>query len=103
MLISWHDLKALNIIPRNFPCIVTSKVAPLPIPQVDDVITNLKNTFPDVLNDSLEPNTVMKGLPMKIYLRSDVAIHPKRSLVARKIPLHFQDEADECIKKLYHA
>ncbi|KAG1696506.1 Transposon Ty3-G Gag-Pol polyprotein [Nymphon striatum] len=104
ILISWHDLKALNIIPSNFPCIITSKVAPLSIQvddiQVDDIITILKNTFHDVLGDSLEPNTVMKGLPMKIHLRSDVKIQPKRNLVARKIPLHFQDKADECIKKL---
>ncbi|KAG1649620.1 Equilibrative nucleoside transporter 4 [Nymphon striatum] len=82
ILISWHDLKALNIIPSNFPCIITSKVAPLSIQvddiQVDDIITILKNTFHDVLGDSLEPNTVMKVKPFDITLPTELLTDASR-------------------------
>lgn len=100
ILISWHDLQALNIISGGFPNVVESKSVSSTNLTADDVIAKLKSDFPDVLNNSLKPRTVMSGSPMKIHLRNDIKIQPKRNLTARKIPLHFQKSADTCIKTL---
>ncbi|KAG1651704.1 Transposon Ty3-I Gag-Pol polyprotein [Nymphon striatum] len=100
ILISWHDLQALSIIPENFPSIAELKIASTSEITVNDVTTNLKKEYPDVLNNTLEPDTVMNGPPMTIHLRKDVKIQPQRNLVARKIPLHFQTSAEKCIEKL---
>ncbi|KAG1673335.1 Transposon Ty3-G Gag-Pol polyprotein [Nymphon striatum] len=100
MLISWHNLRSLKIITNDFPCIVRSHTTSHSNLTINDVITNLRNEYSDILNNSLEPNTFMKGPPMVIHLRTDISIKPKHHLTARKVPLHFQKGADDCIKKL---
>ena len=40
---------------------------------------------------------------MKIYLRQDVQIQPKRILTARQVPLHMENEASKEVTRLVKA
>ncbi|KAG1706172.1 Carcinine transporter [Nymphon striatum] len=103
ILLSWHDLQALNIIPKNFPSIASTKVAKIYDKlNAKKIASELKKEFHDVLNTSLDPDRFMDGPLMKIHLTQDSTISPVRNLVARKVPLHFQNKADECVEKLLH-
>ena len=42
----------------------------------------------------------MDCAPMEIHLRNDTRIYPLHMSTARKIPLHFEDAADEFLKEL---
>jgi hypothetical protein len=93
ILLSWHDMVALKIIPRNFPAAARQV-------NVTELTDELKDTFKDVLDDHLGPETSMTGPPMRIHLRTDKPITPARFLTARKIPLHLQEGADAVVNQL---
>ena len=94
ILMSWHDLINLGVLPRDFPnhtflCSVTE----------GDSLDKLKEDFPDVLSDILSAQP-MKGPPMKIHLRNDIPVVPLHVCTTRQIPLHQQKEAEDLVSKL---
>ena len=91
VLISWHDLQNLKIIPKVVPasaCNVQSQ---------NNIRDNLFKKFTDVFRDTLLPQP-MSGEPVKINLKDSAA--PFRMSVARQIPLRFQEPANAVIKGL---
>ncbi len=92
ILLSWHDLLALQVIPVDFPATIAAAVA-------DDSLERLQEDFPDVLRNTLGTHC-LRGSPMKIHLRDDVEIRPKKVTTARQFPLHWQAEADREIQRL---
>ena len=91
VLISWHDLQALKVIPKVFPASACSATSD----------TSLKNSlfdqYPEVFRDTLLPEPMM-GEPVRIKLK-DSAV-PFRMSVARQIPLRFEEPAAKVIKGL---
>jgi transposase InsO family protein len=94
ILLSWHDLQALGVLSYDFPNMI-KKVA-----TGRDNVDKIKEEYKDVLCDKLGMGTVMKGDPMKIHMRQDILIKPKRKLTSRQVPLHMQAQADEVVNEL---
>ena len=94
ILLSWHDLVSLGILPQNFPARICQTIK-----QDDDmIIQTLVMEFSDVFDTkSIRP---MAGKPMHIHLEPDSHIRPKRTLTARQVPIHFREEADRVIHTL---
>ena len=119
ILVSWHDLAALGVIPADFPHTKVNAVAS------DDSIDSILQDYTDVLIDPAQVNAVasldedsialimkdyadvlkdnlgtqrMSGDPMKIYLRDDKEVVPVKWLTPRRTPVHLQESADKVIK-----
>lgn len=92
ILVSWHDLQALGVIPGTFPNVSRA------IGTGQDTLEIIAQDYPDVLNDDLQHRSI-SGAPMHIYLKDDVAIKPRKVLTARQIPVHWQHTAQEVIQK----
>ena len=90
-LISWHDLKYLGVISSTFLNALCSVVTPA---QMCDVILN---KFPTVFRDAITEVPV-NGKPVHIHVKPNAV--PFRILVARQIPLRFQDLAEKSIQHL---
>ena len=116
MLISWHDLIALGVLPESFPLPVDGlrvDVTPSgsvqvrvineqPSDKFSEEVEAIKLKFSDVLGSSLEDACgQIKGPPMHIYLQGD--IRPRRVYTARQVPVHFKDAADKLVKELLEA
>eukprot|EP00095_Tigriopus_kingsejongensis_P000660 maker-scaffold311_size212931-snap-gene-1.16 protein:Tk00660 transcript:maker-scaffold311_size212931-snap-gene-1.16-mRNA-1 annotation:"hypothetical protein ETSY2_36450" len=70
MLVSWHHLRELGLLPDNFPGSGGAV-------QVWDSVEAIKSDFDDVFSDTLKKATSgMKGEPMNIKLRDNVPITP---------------------------
>ena len=95
ILLSWHDLQRMHIIPQHFPA--TLKAATYTVPELSEFSADFAKDYPDVLVDKIT-DTPMAGEPMKIFLDGDVI--PHRTLTARQIPLHFKKEAEAVISDL---
>ena len=75
------------------------------VPNVDTLseVEKLKREiiaqFPTVFNDEgpLEP---MEGPPMKIVIKKDIEINPRKCPPARQIPLHQEDEANRILDEM---
>jgi len=94
MLVSWHDLKSLGVIPRSFPsCFATSTQAVL-------IKQTLCKDYPTVFQDKLDSKPMNVG-NMTIHLKDKVI--PFRISTPRQIPLRFQGAADCCISDLMNA
>jgi hypothetical protein len=96
ILVSWHDLQGLGILPKRFPTVAFAIKSHLPLDDLD----RIKEDFPDVLCNNLDGGKVMTGKPMKIHLRTDIPIRPKKKLTARPAPLHWKKMADEEVQRL---
>ena len=92
ILLSWHDMINLGLLPRLWPKPGTVKA----VLQVD-TLEQIHKDFSDVISDVL-PETPMKGPPMKILLKEKVL--PVKITKSRPIPLHWQDEAREVVDTL---
>ena len=106
ILIAWHDLRDLGVIPTNFPALPSREESAHLAKVADEAslkVEALKKKFDTVLQDELDPNSAMSGPPMKIHLRKDVKIRPMKMTSARKIPLHMQKAADEAVQALLKA
>ena len=108
LFLSWHDLRELHVIPRDFPLsstaflsmIDTSEKGSSP-PVLDAAMDNIKQQFSDVLGDKLDTDSHgMKCPPMHIHFREDMHIKPLNVKVARAIPHHLQDLASSAIADL---
>ena len=95
ILISWHDLVNLAILPHNFPEQVRSI-------RNDDVLdekslSNLVEKYSDVLSDELK-DTPINCSPFKIEMKEHAIA--RKFLAARKVPLHYEEEAKAFIDKM---
>ena len=106
VLISYNDLLRMGIISDKFPsrvfpprCKTYSVSIPQTTEQKDDVdpdFDDLLAEYPEVFEDTKV--TPMAGDPMNISLRrKDPNYRPLQVTTARKIPLHFQAEADKTL------
>ncbi len=112
VLLSWHDLINLHVIPPGFPdARCASDVGADAAPPAKAKAATVENTydtvkarlqkkkFPGAIRDTLGEQ-VLAGPPMKIYLREDVPLEPKKVLTARQVPRHRHDEAKKEIERL---
>ena len=59
----------------------------------------LFEAFPDVLRDTL-PDHDLSGTPMRIELRDDVPIKPRKATTCKLTPTHLQADADKLLQDL---
>ena len=110
ILLSWHDLVNLCVIPCNFPSVMEkeSEVQVQKVELVDEEfvhkVDGLKVKYSDVLGSTLEDACgQIKGPPMKIYLVNEAGLRPRRVYTARPVPIHFKKAADDLIEELLRA
>ena len=116
ILLAWDDLRGLKYIPENFPypiyvrddhrqwcrALYSGQLeggGDLLKAEIATAKAGILSSFSDVLSDSFD-GSVMDCAPMEIHLRDDTKIYPLHVSTARKIPLHFEDAADEFLKEL---
>ena len=90
LLLSWHDLQFLDVLPRNFPASVSATVS-------DSIRNSILGEFPEVFKDTLSA-TPMNCPPMKIHLVEDYV--PYCISTPRQVPLRFQEMVDAVIADL---
>ena len=108
MLISWHDLQRLDVISANFPNRPPSHIAPscfqasdfhVNIPDeidLDSEIDKLKTEYADVFDCSKV--TPISGDPVSVTMnRAHPSYKPLRISNARRVPLHFEKEANKAL------
>ena len=93
-LVSWRDLQLLGIIHEGFPGpagAVANAVA------ATETVESIMEEFADVFDESVI--SPMEGDPMHVHLRRDEPTYkPTRVSVARRVPLHFAEEAEKTLK-----
>ena len=92
VLVSWHDLQKLKIIPEDFPAISATVRTGF-----DQVRSKIIADFPSVFSEKLNP-TPMSGPKMHIFLKDNPV--PYRISAARQVPLRFQEESDLTVADL---
>ena len=97
ILISWHDLINMRVIPANFPHAQCSQVSTSD--SVEDSLEKVISDFPTVLSDTLSA-TPMKRPPMHIHLREDVPIVPMRVMTTSRVPIHQTEAAQPLVDRL---
>ena len=112
MLLSWHDLQRLNVISSSFPnrqqisansltppsCFQATDRDEIKSDQIDltSEIEKLTTEFADVFDCSKV--TTISGAPVSVTLnRAHPNYKPLKVATARRVPLHFQTEADKAI------
>jgi len=98
VLISWHDMVRLGVLPADFPSLPRSQVRAVD-QSPPQPCASLLSEFKDVFSDSL-PAAPMAGPPMTIELVDDKPIQPKKVYIARPVPIHWQDQAKQFINSL---
>ena len=102
ILLSWHDLIRLGVLPGDFPAAVKNVKS--------DSLEKIKKDFQDVLSNTLDGKYI-KGEPMKLEFKKDVTVVPKKITTARAVPIHWQPKSKrivgklvdtEAIEKIYH-
>ncbi len=109
VLLSWHDLIALQVIPEGFPHSVCQRTTPTTPGTTSTRKTKLVDfaglkeamlqKYPTVLQEGLGEN-VLEGEPMQIHLRKDIPIKPKKVMTARSVPRHRQEKAQKLIQQM---
>jgi len=110
ILMSWHDLIALGIIPKTFPAAsrveearaVSAKA--VSVPKVEEAACKelrdeMLAMFPDVFSDELNGQK-LHGEEMHIHMDDSKQVTPKRVLTARQVPLHLREAADKLVESL---
>ena len=95
IIICWHDLVAMDILPADFPS-RSNKIAQI---KTEDSLESLYTEYETILTDELPPQP-MHGEPMRIELDQTKRINPKKVENCRKIPVHWEGEADRLIAQL---
>ena len=90
LLLSWHDLQFLDVLPRNFPASVSATVS-------ESIRNSILGEFPEVFKDTLSA-TPMNCPPMKIHLVENYI--PYCISTPRQVPLRFQEMVDAVIADL---
>jgi hypothetical protein len=100
ILLGWEDCKKFGILhptwPEPFDAARSTRTAPT---SCEEVIERIKEEFADVLADEL-PKTPMKGKPMKIHMVEEGRSNPKKTFIARKLPIHQEEEANKLVNEL---
>jgi hypothetical protein len=100
MLLGWEDCKRFGILHPTWPePFDTAKATRAPPTTCEEVVERLKEEFQDILANELPP-TPMKGEPMRIRLSEELDVVPKKTFIARKLPLHQEKEANKLIAEL---
>ena len=100
VLLCLKDLKGLGVVPQDFPRPQYPGTVKAVEADSTEAINQLLNEYQDVLKTSGDKFPPMKGGPMKIHLREDVAIKPHKCSTTRPIPLHMKDAARKLIDEL---
>ena len=90
VLVIWHDLQCLSVIPRTFPACANTV-------RLECIRDMILGEFPSVFCDNLSTMPMNVG-PMKIHLK--YGYKPYQVLTARQIPLRYQTAAEEMIQDL---
>ena len=93
ILMSWHDLIRLGVLPEDFPAPVRARKVS------SDSLDWIKEDYKDVLSNELNKKS-MSGPPMHIHMRKDLGVVPCKVTTARTIPLHWQEEAWKIVREL---
>ena len=90
MLVAWHDLQPLEVIPHNFPARISVALS-------KELTTEIMKEFPTVFRDKLGemPMNVPK---MKIVLAENTV--PYRISTSLQVPLRFQRAAEKTVDDL---
>ena len=67
---------------------------------LDAAMETIKKDFSDVLGDKLDFNAGMACPPMHIHMREDVNVKPLNVKLARQVPLHLRDMANNVVSDL---
>ena len=104
-LLSWKDMQRAGIISEEFPAkVFNAETAATEVPNKarcssthGDTLDSLMEEFSDVFDD--EKVTVMAGEPMRVHIdREDPKYKAIHVNAARRVPLHFQEEADKTLQ-----
>ena len=96
IIVGRDDLMALGVIPKQFP----EPVFRVDKSKFQDIHDSLINGHPDVITDELPQGSMKTGcVPMKIHLTPGEKT-PFRIYTARAIPLHWQEPAEQIVRKL---
>ena len=100
MLVSRSDLVALKRLHDGFPNTRVKEIQEVVARAVErDIAQELLLEFQDVFSDELDPTPMQTGKPMHISLLNN-SEKPFKTLVARRVPLRFEEEANKTIKDL---
>ena len=90
MLVAWHDLQPLKVIPLNFS-------ARISVAMSKELTTGIMKEFPTVFRDKLG-EFPMNVLKIKIVLTENAV--PYRISTSRQVPLRFQRAAEKTVNDL---
>jgi transposase InsO family protein len=90
VLVSWHDLQQLGVIPPSFPACAN-------ISRLKCATDLIMDEFPSVFRDELSTQPMNVG-EMKIHLSPNYV--PYRVSTPRQVPLRFQETAEATVKDL---
>ena len=108
-LISCTDLELLERIPQGFPNARVPRLKPIlhqtrvqkdnKCRSVQDNITDrIYQDYKDIMSDELNPVPMQTG--RKMHINMTEASRPFKTLIARRVPLRFEDEANKTINDL---
>ena len=97
ILISWHELKELGVIPQAFPNISSAILRSL---STEQMLATLYSDYAYMLNDYLQPSMRMKREPCSIKFKKGLTYTPFKVLNACPIPLHMCSKADKLLEEL---
>jgi hypothetical protein len=100
VLVSWHDLKRMGILPEAFPAVLAYARAAAASASQDISVDDLYKEYEDVLRDTLTPGKRVKGPPMCIKFKTGAHVVPRKRLTTRPVPLHMQEKADALLAEL---
>jgi hypothetical protein len=110
ILVSWHDLIQLGILPAQFPTVVepeTEATAAAATTMEQDVqaadVDKLYEAFADVLREELDEHMKVKGPAMKIRFKKGMKVTPVKRLTARTSKFFLRDMEDKLLEKLLKA
>ena len=100
MLVSSSDLGALKRLHEGFPNMRVHGVQEVVARAVErDIAQELLLEFDDIFSDELDPTPMQTGKPMHISLLNS-SEEPYKTLIARRVPLRFEEEANKTIEDL---
>ena len=97
ILLSWHDMIEIGILPRSFP-----RAATVSDSETTDSLESIMEEFKEVFSDNLSTlaDRTMKGSPMHIHLRDDIPIVPVKVCTATQPPINMREASDKEIQDL---
>ena len=91
LVLSWHDLVSINVIPADFPAKLQ-----LLNDEEEDSLDKILEDFSDVLSNNL-PDRPMAGDPITIDLDHTMDITPKKVYGMKQTPTYWQKEAQDLV------